>query len=55
MTINELRNDMKRFKIIYRLRPDAEDVVIIILAKTYEDACIFAKSYRREGFSCEEI
>ena len=46
---------MKQYKITYFLEPDAENVVINIFAKTYEDACIFAKEYRREGFSCEEI
>ena len=45
---------MKHFEITYHLRPDADDVVIVVLAKTHEDACAFAKDYRTESFSCEE-
>ena len=45
---------MKRYMITYHLRPDAEDITITITAKNYEDACVFAKAYRKDGFSiCE--
>lgn len=46
---------MKRFEITYYLMPEAENISMVILAKTYEDACIFAKEYRRETFSCKEL
>ena len=46
---------MKCFRITYHLRPDAEDITVEIVAKSYEDACIFAKAYRKDGFSIEEI
>ena len=46
---------MKKYKIIYHLKPDAEDIEVIIAAKSYEDACIFAKQYRRNCFSVQEL
>lgn len=46
---------MKRFRITYFLKPEADNIVICIYAKTYEKACIFAKDYRKESFACEEI
>lgn len=45
---------MKRFKITYHLWP-GEDITVEITAKNYEDACVFAKNYRKDGFSIEEI
>lgn len=46
---------MKSYKIIYRLMPDSENIEITILAKSYEDACVWAKEYRRETFTCDEV
>lgn len=46
---------MKKYKITFYLMPEAENVVIIISARSYEEACIFAKGYRRESFSCVEV
>ena len=46
---------MKTYKITYYLKPEADNINITISAKSYEYACILAKSYRAEGFSCEEI
>lgn len=46
---------MKRYRIVYYLMPDSENIEIVITANNYEDACIFAKSYRREGFSVKEL
>lgn len=46
---------MKKYRITYHMRPDAEDITIEIMAKSYEDACIFAKEYRKDGFSVEEL
>lgn len=47
--------DMKRWKITYFLRPEAENVVTEVSAETYEDACIWAKGFRREGFRVDEV
>lgn len=46
---------MKTYKIIYHLKPDSEDVEIIIKAKNYDDACIFAKQFRKDSFSVAEV
>ena len=46
---------MKRYQITYFLRPEAENIVFSILAKSYEDACIFAKDYREGAFDCREM
>lgn len=46
---------MKTWRVTYYLMPDAANITIIIRARTYEDACIIAKGYRHEGFSCDEI
>lgn len=46
---------MKRYKITYFLRPDAENIEVVISAKSYEDACIWAKGYRKESFGCVEL
>lgn len=46
---------MGRYRITYHMMPDADDIVIEIVAKNYEDACKFAKAYRKDGFSVEEI
>ena len=46
---------MKKFEITYYLMPDAPNIIMVVPAKTYEDACIFAKGYRREVFGCKEI
>ena len=46
---------MKHFEITYYLRPEAENVVIIIAANSYRDACTFAKAYRRESFGVKEL
>ena len=48
-------NAMKQYRIIYYLAPDDENIEIVIWAKNYEDACIFAKEYRREVFSVQEV
>lgn len=46
---------MTTFKIVYHLMPEADDIEITISAESYEEACVFAKQYRREGFSIEEL
>lgn len=46
---------MKKFRITYILRPEAENITMVIIADSYEDACIFAKGYRKGAFSCEEV
>lgn len=46
---------MKKYKITYYLRPEAENIIVYIMAKSYEDACVYAKGYRRESFSVDEI
>jgi len=46
---------MKYFEITYHLRPEAENIVFTIAAKTFEDACVFAKQYRPESFSVMEV
>lgn len=46
---------MRRFEITYHLMPNAENITMVILAKSYEDACVFAKDYRQESFSCREV
>lgn len=46
---------MKTYKIIYYMRPDSEDVEIVIKANSYEDACIFAKQFRSDSFSVVEV
>jgi hypothetical protein len=35
--------------------PDAKNIVFVFMAKTYEEACRFAKEYRSEAFTVEEI
>lgn len=45
---------MKRYIITYMLRPEAENITITVLAKSYEDACIFAKAYRKNAFKIDE-
>lgn len=45
---------MKHYRITYHRWPE-EDIVIEITAKSYEDACIYAKEFRKDGFSIEEI
>ena len=49
-------NQYKRYKITYFTAdlPEEENVVIEILAKDYEEACVFAKGYKRYGFAIEE-
>lgn len=49
------KREMRQYKITFYLMPDAEDVVIVVPAKSYEEACVFAKGYRRESFSCVQI
>ena len=46
--------NMKCFKITYFISI-RDTITITVTAKTYEDACIFAKSYREESFSCIEL
>ena len=46
---------MKKYRITYFIQPDGENIVIEIWAKSYEDACIYAKDYRKEGFTVEEL
>lgn len=46
---------MKRYKITYHLLPDAEDITIDYLAKSEEDAVIYAKEYRKDAFSVREV
>lgn len=46
---------MKQYKIEYKLMPDAENIEVIVSAKSYEDACVWAKDYRRETFSVCEL
>lgn len=46
---------MKRFKIVYHLMPDSENIEVTIFAKNYDDACVWAKEYRHESFSCDEV
>lgn len=45
----------KRFKITYHLMPDSENIELVIVANDYEEACVFAKDYRKESFSVEEV
>lgn len=45
---------MKDYIITYYLYP-AENIEIRISAKTYEDAVIIAKTYRKDSFSVEEV
>ena len=46
---------MKKFKITYYICPDGEDNVVYVEAKTKEDACVMAKSFRKEPFSIKEV
>ena len=46
---------MKHYKITYYLMPECENIEIVIGAKSYEDACVFAKMYRKNSFSVEEV
>ena len=46
---------MKRYMVTYYLMPDANNVEITVFAKSYEDACVYAKGYRRESFGVKEI
>jgi hypothetical protein len=46
---------MKRYRIIYYLMPEEPNIEIVILAENYEAACVFAKEYRKNGFSIEEL
>ena len=46
---------MKKFKITYHIFPDGEDIVVDVEAKTKEDACVMAKSFRKDSFSIKEI
>ena len=46
---------MKTYKIIFHLMPDSENIEVDIYAKSYEDACVWAKDYRRESFSVYEL
>lgn len=46
---------MKKYKITFYLRPEADNITIYVMAKSYEDACIMAKGFRRESFSCDEV
>lgn len=45
---------MKRYKITYVFGSGTENIVITILAKNYEEACMYAKTYRKESFMIEE-
>lgn len=44
---------MEQFEITYHLMPDSANVKIVVSAKTEEEAILFAKQYRRDGFSIE--
>lgn len=46
---------MKQYKIVYYMMPESANIEIRILANSYEDACVWAKEYRKNSFSCEEI
>ena len=46
---------MKQYKIVYYLKPDAENITVIHFAESYDEACMFAKKYRNESFSCNEV
>ena len=46
---------MKKFKITYHIFPDGEDIVVNVEAKTKGDACVMAKSFRKEPFSIKEV
>jgi len=46
---------MKTYRIEYVLYPEAENIEIIVFAKNYEEACAYAKEYRKESFTCEEV
>ena len=41
---------MEKYKITYHMFPE-KDIEIVIEAKNYDDACIFAKRYRKGAFS----
>lgn len=41
---------MEKYRITYHMFPE-NNIEIVILAKNYDDACIFAKRYRKEAFS----
>ena len=46
---------MKTYRIVYHLMPDASNIEITISAESYEEACVYAKQYRKNGFSIEEL
>lgn len=46
---------MKKFKIEYHLFPESENIEMIIFARNYTEAVIYAKEYRPgDSFSIEE-
>lgn len=44
---------MKRYKITYHMHPQ-EDIVIWIASHNEDDACLYARSYRKDAFSIKE-
>ena len=44
---------MKKYKITYHMWPE-KDIEMVILARSEEEAIIFAKEYRNGSFSVEE-
>ncbi len=42
---------MKKYKVVYMMWPESKNIEIIIFAKSYEDACVYAKNYRKESFT----
>ena len=45
----------KKYRITYFYKPDYDDVVIIISARSYEEAVQFGKDFREHTFSVEEL
>ena len=46
---------MKKYRITYNMERLRDNIVVVIGAKSEEDAIIFAKMYRKDGFSIEEV
>lgn len=47
--------NMKLWRVVYVLQPDAENITVEFFARNYEELVELARVYRLEGFSVEEV
>lgn len=49
-----MKFDMELYRITYFMYP-YENIVVTIWAKDFDDACVYAKTYRNDSFSIDKV